>query len=190
MQVLNQKLIDTPVMSLQSGDSLGVTSEIIIDPRKLQIAAFYVSGPRIQATSILHTEDIREIGSLGMIVDSADNIMELDENLVRLNEIINFNFVLIGKPVIDDTKKKLGKVVEYSIDTLNFNIQKLYVSQSVIKNFSSSNLVINRSQVVEVTDHAVIVRSATVPKTEGLVQAINPFRKPAGNLAPEQSKLE
>jgi sporulation protein YlmC with PRC-barrel domain len=188
MLLLNSQLQNVPIMSLQSGSSLGTTAEPIIDPRKLQIVAYYVTGPRIQAKSVVHTSDIREFGPLGFIVDSADNVMELDDDLIRLKEVINFNFSLLGKTVVDDTKKRLGKVGEYTIESDGFTVQKLHVTQTVIKNFTNSNLVIHRSQIVEITDSKIIVKSATLPETTGLVQAINPFRKNQNSLASESTK--
>ncbi len=185
MLLLNTQLINTPVMSLQSGTSLGSVSEPIIDPRKLQVVALRVTGPRILEPSVLHTSDIRELGPLGFIVDGADSIMTLDEDLVRLQEVISLNFSLIGKLVVDDTKKRLGKVVEYTLESEGFTIQKIHVGQSVLKNITNSNLIIHRTQIVEITDREIIVRSATVQDRVGLGQALNPFRKSPSSLAPD-----
>ncbi len=164
-------------MSLQSGSELGVAAEPIIDPRKLFIVAYYVSGPRILEQSVLHTQDVREFGPLGFIVDSADTVMTLDEDLVRLQEVIQLKFELLGKIVVDDTKKKLGKVVEYAVESEGFSIQKIHVSQSVMKNITSSNLIIHRTQIIEITDSKIIVKSGTIKEPVGLAQVLNPFRK-------------
>lgn len=177
MLLLNKSLINTPVMSLQSGGQLGSTVATVIDPRKLQIVALYVAGPRIHEVSVLHTSDIREVGPLGLIVNDADDIMPVGEDLVRLQEVIAMRFELIDKTVLDDTKKKLGKVTEYTVDSDSFMVKKLHVGQSVFKNLSNSSLLIDRSQIVEVTDKTIVVRSASVPETSGLGQLINPFRK-------------
>ena len=190
MLLLNTQLENVAVMSLQTGSALGTAANPIIDPRKLQIVAYYITGPRVQATSVLHTADIREFGPLGFIVDGADVIMELDEDLVRLQEVIDFKFNLLGKTVVDDHKKRLGKVGEYTVESDGFIIQKLHVSQSIMKNLASTNLVIHRSQIVEITDHQIVVRSATVQQPIGLSNVINPFRKtPSPSLSPDGSQL-
>ena len=186
MLLLSSQVNNTSVMSLQSGSELGKVGKAIIDPRNLSVAAYYVSGPRIQTASVLHSSDIREYGPLGFIVDSTDNVMALDADLVRLQEVIGLNFTLIDKQVIDEQKKKLGKVTDYTLEFESFEIQKIHVSQSVMKNFSNSNLIINRSQIVEVTNKQIIVRSATIPVSTGLPQVLNPFRRP--NSAMNQSK--
>ena len=147
--------------------------------------AFKVKGPRIFEDSVLHTTDIHEVGPLGLTVNSADDIMTLDHDLVRLNEVINLNFSLVGKTVVDDTGKKLGKVSEYSVETDSFIIKKLHVSLSIMKNISNTALIIDRSQIKEITDKSVIVRSASVKEATGLSQILNPFRKPASSLGSE-----
>lgn len=188
MLLLNSQLNNVSVMSLQTGASLGTAHEPIIDPRKLQIIAFYIAGPRIQATSVIHTDDIREFGPLGFIVNGADSIMELDEDLVRLREVIDFKFSLLGKTVVDDRKKRIGKVTEYTLESDGFVIQKLHVGQSLMKNIASSNLIIHRSQIIEITDYLIIVRSAELPQTVGLSQIMNPFRKQQPGMSPDASK--
>jgi len=168
MLVLNTQLQNTPIMSLQNGGQLGTTAEAIIDPRKLQVVAYYAVGTRIQESSVLHASDIREIGPLGIIVDSADNIMTLDEDLVRLQEVIDLKFKIVGLSVVDEQKQKLGKVTEYTIETGGFFIQKIHVSQSLLKNIASSNLIIHRTQIVELTDNYIVVKSTPFKSQLGL----------------------
>lgn len=190
MLLLNTQVQNIPVMSLQTGAALGTATSAIIDPRKLIVTAYYVAGPRIQTASVLHTSDIREFGPLGFIVDGTESVMDLDQDLVRLQEVINFKFELIGKLVIDENKKKLGKVSEYALETEGFTIQKLHISQSLMKNLGSSKLVIHRSQIVEINDRQIIVRAATVPKAVGLAQVMNPFRKTPAGLAPDTADTD
>lgn len=184
MLVLQKNLENLPVMSLQNGAKLGNVGEAIIDPRKLQITAYWVTGPRILHQSVLHVADIREHGPLGFIVDNADSIMEFDDHLVRLKEVVNLRFTLLGKTVIDERKHKLGKVVDYALETGSYLVQKIYVAQSIMKNITSSNLIISRTQIVEINDQFVVVRSGSVQEPVGLMQALNPFRKAQGSLAP------
>lgn len=190
MLVLNTQLQNIAVMSLQTGGLLGTATTPIIDPRKLQIVAYYVTGPRIQEVSVLHVSDIRELGPLGFIVNGAESIMPLDEDLVRLQEVVNLHFTLVGKLVVDENKKKLGKVTEYTLESDSFTIQKFHVGQSMIKNIKNTNLIIHRSQIVELTDRQIVVRSAAVKERVGLAQVLNPFRGTSGSLSPEAMKMK
>jgi hypothetical protein len=59
-----------------------------------------------------------------------------------------------------------------------------------MKNLKSANLLIHRSQVVEVTDTKIIVRSGSVKEQVGLAQVLNPFRKNAQAQLTPEARLE
>lgn len=183
MLVLSNRILNVPLMSLQTGMQIGATHQAIIDPRRLIVVAFYCEGPRISfRPAVVHTSDIREFSSVGMIIDSADSIMPLDD-LVRLQEIVDFNFELIGKPVVEEDGQKLGSVVDFTIDTTSFAIAKLHVKQAIWRSFGFSELLIDRSQVKSITDKKIIVKRADMPNgeiAEGQRRQLitNPFRKP------------
>lgn len=183
------RVLGAPVMSLQTGQPLGRLSTPIIDPYTLRIVAFYVEGPRLDfSPAVLFTDDIREFGRLGAIVDSVDNIMSTD-GLVRLNEIISYNFTLNRIPVVDNNKRKLGKVNAYVIDPLNFEIRQLQVKPSVFRSLSTAELLVNRSQIIKVEPDKITVKVPTVqqPAREATItedgrrilnpEFDNPFRK-------------
>ena len=156
------RVLGAPVMSLQTGQPLGRLSTPIIDPYTLRIVAFYVEGPRLDfSPAVLFTNDIREFGHLGAIVDSVDNIMSTD-GLVRLNEIISYNFTLNRILVVDDNKRKLGKVSGYVIDPLNFEIRQLQVRPSVFRSLSTAELLVNRNQIVKVEPTKITVKAPTL----------------------------
>ena len=175
---------NTPVMSLQTGSELARASRAIINPHNLSIIAYELSGHLLdQQPSLLRIADIREIGSLGMIIDSTDEIVGLDD-IIDLKEVYEYNFELIDKLVIDDKKHKLGKVIGYTVDPDSFTIQQIQVKKPLFKSFSDVELLIHRSQVVKVTDDVVIVKSAIVEQkqTKAVVPSggmvfDNPFRK-------------
>ena len=152
-------------MSLQTGQPLAFMTEPIINPYNLKIVAFYVNGPGVGfQPAVVFTEDIREFSEVGAIVDDSDNIMSPD-GMVRLNEVISYAFTLTGLPVVTDHKQKMGKVEEYIVDTMNFEIQQLHVKPPFWHSFSVASLTINRRQIVEVTPDRIVVKAPTVPKT-------------------------
>jgi len=168
-------------MSLQTGTQVGVTGKPIIDPRELTIVAFYCEGPLINfQPAILHVEDIRENSEIGIIIDSSENIMPPDD-LVRLNEVLNFHFELEGKQVIQDDGHKLGKIADYAVDVDSFYIVKLHIKPTLLQSLTAAEHIIDRSQIKSITDKEVIVRTATVadkqPAAVKRPPMDNPFRK-------------
>lgn len=189
MLVSIDTLLQSPVMSLQTGTQLAVTTGAIVDPRQMSVVAFYVEGQGLeQSPSYLYVNDIREISDIGLIVDDTTKLMSLD-GLVRLKEIIDFNFELVGLKVVDEHKRKLGKVSGYSIETMDYLVMQVYTEQSLLRSLSTMNNTIHRSQIVSVNNTLLVVQSPTV--REGVTQAAkdasnvltNPFRQ--GTLPPD-----
>lgn len=178
MLLTNNRLTSIPVLSLQTGTQLGQTTQPIIDPRQLQVVALYCAGPHVDNKAVLHTSDIREVSTMGFIVDGADSLMAID-GLVRLQEVINYRFELLGKKVYDTHKRKLGRVEGYSIDSESFFIMKIHVQQPLFKNFLTGGmLIIDRTQIIEVNDKRIVVKAADVKAgaTERTQILQNPFR--------------
>lgn len=167
-------------MGLQTGTRLAVTKYPIIDPSNLKIVAYEVEGPMlVEHPSLIRIADVRELSDVGMIIDSHDEFVGLDDVIV-IKKLCDLGFKLIGLNVIDETKRKLGKVVDYSLDTDSFIIQQLHVKQGLMKSLTDTELLVHRSQIIEVNDSAIIVRSAA-KKLESIAKPdkmtyMNPFR--------------
>lgn len=170
-------------MGLQTGSELAQTERAIIDPRTLEIVAYELSGPLLDMhPSLLRVADVREFSDIGMIVDSSDEFVSPDD-IIKLGEIYKLNFTLLGMPVIDKKRHKLGKVEGYTIETSGFLIQQLQVKRPLLKSLNDTQLLIHRTQITEINDSAIIVQSETKP-AEPIMHSVrayaNPFRKGPG----------
>lgn len=178
MLISGKELIDMPVMGLQTGKELAQTSVAVINPRNLSVIAYRVSGAHLDHDpSYLRTADIREIGSLGMIVDSSDEFLEPDD-IISDKKIYDLEFELDGKQVVDDHKTKIGKVNDYIIDLESFVIQQIVVKRPLLKSFKDDELLVHRSQIVEVTDDTIVIKSGKLNervKSEKSHSYVNPF---------------
>ncbi len=190
MLILGSRLIHTPIMSLQTGTRLAHTAKPIIDPANLRIVAYEVEGPLLaENPSFMRTADIREYGRLGMIIDSNDELIGLDD-VIHIKQLVELKFPLIGLQVIDDQKRKLGKVDDYTLDTGDFLIQQINVRRGLIKGITDTGFLVNRSQIIEINNNAIIVKSPSVKSVEPVMQAIrgefvNPFRNHKPQAKPE-----
>lgn len=181
MLLLGSRLIHTPVMSLQTGTRLAQTVRPIIDPSNLRILAYEVDGPLLaEKPSFVRTADIREYGRLGMIINGNDELIALDE-VIQIKKLFDLNFELLGLQVIDDQKRKLGKVDDYTLDTTDFVIQQINVRRGFLKGITDTGLLVNRSQIIEINNTSIIVKAPSVRSVEPVMQSIrgeftNPFR--------------
>lgn len=181
MLTLGSRLLRTPVMSLQTGSQLGIAVKPLIDPANLKIIAYQVEGSLVtENPSFLRTVDIREYGDIGMIINSTDELVGLDD-VINIKKIYDLRFSLVGLQVIDQQKRKIGRVSDYTLETNSFVIQQLSVRRGILKGIVDTGLLINRSQIIEINNTTVIVRSPTVRVSEPVSQAVrgefvNPFR--------------
>ena len=189
MLLPSTRFIDTPVMSLQTASELGRTVRPIINPRELSIVAFELHGINLDyEPSLLRINDIREIGPMGMIIDSSDELISVSD-VIKIKEIYELNFELVGLKVIDDKKRNVGKVTGFTLDASSFFIQQLQVKRPLLKSFGDPEFLIHRSQVVKITDDYLLVKSPDIRHKEAVAEPTgqmfeNPFRKPA-QPAPE-----
>ena len=182
--MLGTRLNETPVMSLQTGTRLAQTGTPLINPANLKIIAFKLEGPLLtEHPSFLRTADIREIGAIGMIIDSSDELIGL-EDVIKIKELYELNFSLIGMNVIDEHKHKLGKVDGYTVETSSFVIQQLNVKRGLLKGLNDTGLLVHRSQITEINDTTIVVKTtAKKISPDPVLRAtrhdyINPFRNP------------
>jgi len=181
MLILGSRLLRTPVMSLQTGTLLATAVRPIIDPANLRILAYEVEGDLlVEKPSFIRTDEIREYGHLGMIIDSSDELIGIDD-VIQVKKIHDLGFSLIGLHVIDENGRKLGKVDDYTLETGNFIIQQLNVRRGIFQGITDTGLLVNRSQIIEINNTAVIVKSPTVKSSEPIMKSIrsefiNPFR--------------
>lgn len=105
---------------------------------------------------ILLCQDIRDIIPQGMVVNDHDVLADPDE-LVRLKDVLELNFELLGKPVQTVSRQKVGKVSDYAVETTTMFVQKIYASQSILKNLTGGSLSIDRTQINEITNRRIII---------------------------------
>lgn len=182
-----------PVLSLHVGGMIASTNEAVIDPEDLRVIAYTLEGPIIkndpEVGDILDINDVREVSNTGLIVDSADRFVTR-EDVIRFDKVMDLNFNLVGLKVVTQNGKKIGKIIDYTLDSSTFMIYQLIVQRPFMSSLIDPELTINRSQIVEIDDYKVTIKhdkaQVKVPKAkkkaaeeEFVPNFTNPFRKPA-----------
>ena len=156
MLQLSGSLLGRPVMSLRTGGEVATTVSAIINPNNLKLEGFYCQDRLSKQRVVLLYQDIRDIIKQGIVVNDHDVVVEPHE-LVRLKDVMALNFELKDKQVITESKNKIGKVSDYAVEIETMFIQKLYVTQSLLKSLGGGNLSIDRSQIIEITNRKIVV---------------------------------
>ena len=156
MLKLSANLLNQPVMSLRTGQQVATTTRAIINPNNLKIEGFYCLDRFKHNELVLLYQDIRDVISQGIVVNEHDVLAE-PEDLVRLKDIMDLQFELLGKPVVTLSKQKLGKVTDFATEIETMYIQKIYASQGLLKGLTRGSIGIDRNQINETTDKKIIV---------------------------------
>jgi uncharacterized protein YrrD len=170
MLKLSESFLSAPVLSLRTGSPIGSIVGPIINPNNLKVEGWYVEDGFSKDKLILLTQDIRDILPQGLAVNDHEVLSEPEE-LVRLKEVMDYKFELVGKYVTTTADKKIGKVSDYAIETESMFVKKIYVGQSIIKNFSGGTLSIDRTQIVEITNRRIVIEE---PENRAGVKAPSP----------------
>ena len=195
MLITSSKLIGTPVLSLEVGGAISHISDIVVDPDTLKIIAFHLSGgvaPRTGA-NYLSASSVREYSQYGIVIDSANEFVSPDD-VVKISDILQLNFSLIGLKVESKRHHKIGKVIDYTITSDDFTIQQIIVKRPALKSFTDSELTIHRREIVEITDYKIIVKDEAkvlkerAEKEDFVPNFVNPFRKSEQGYAPADNQ--
>ncbi len=180
MLIIGSRLINAPVMSLQTGSEIAKTEREIIDTANLKIIGYELKGRLLNKKMMLRVEDIREISDIGMIIDSQDEIIAPGD-VIKFDEIDRKGFMIVDMPVRDEKGRKLGKVSDYTLDIGSFMVQQLTVRRPILKSLNDVELIIHRSQIIEINNHAIIVKAEAGVKDKIYAASpgayVNPFRK-------------
>jgi hypothetical protein len=158
MLKLSSSLLNRPVMSLRAGNQIAVAEKPIINPHNLKILGWWCSAAG--GRQILLAEEVREDMPSGVAVNDEAALSEPGD-LVRYKEVLDIDFELIDK-LVRTKRQRLGKINDFSYNDGMF-VQKLYVARPLHKVFTSEDtLIIDREQILEVTDKYILVRDTEI----------------------------
>ena len=185
MLVVGSKLIGMAVMSVHVGGEIARVKTPIVDPAGLRVIGYELTGPLLRGMKeqILLTDDVREYGRLGLIIDSRDELVA-QEDVVRIDEVMKLNFDLVGLKVVTKKGQRLGKVSDYLLDTSDFLIAKIIVQRPIVKSLLDPELVIDRVEIIEIDDYKLVVKDEEAKlkvkekKMQFAPNFVNPFREP------------
>ncbi|MGH7196078.1 MAG: hypothetical protein ACREGA_04885 [Candidatus Saccharimonadales bacterium] len=158
MLQLSKTLINRPVLSLRTGKPVATAVAPIFNPNNLKIEGFYCQdGFDKKKHLVLLYQDIRDCIDQGFVINDHDCLSD-PADLVRIQDLLELNFQLIGKSVMTLSKDKVGKVNDFATEIETMFVQKIYVSQPLRKTIVNGSLSVDRNQIVEITDRRIIIQ--------------------------------
>ena len=181
MLIEGSKLLKYPILSLHTASRIAEVKGLVIDPNFLKVVAFEISATSSRQSLFLEASSVREFSKMGMIVDSDEEFVKKD-NVIKLKETIDLGFSLDNMKVISKKKAMLGRIEDFIINTEDFQIMQLIVKRPIYKALIDPELVIGRSDIHEINDSEIIVKSeeGTIMKKSGTLDFVpnfvNPFK--------------
>ena len=181
MLIEGSKLLKYPILSLHTASRIAEVKGLVIDPNFLKVVAFEISAASSRQSLFLEASSVREFSKMGMIVDSDEEFVEKDD-VIKLKETSDLGFSLDNMKVISKKKAMLGRIEDFIINTEDFQIMQLIVKRPIYKALIDPELVIGRSDIHEINDSEIIVKSeeGTIMKKSGTLDFVpnfvNPFK--------------
>ena len=161
MYTLASQMDNLPIISLQTGEAVAWIREPIIAIATLEILAFRCESNNQKHTQVLMMRDVRQLAADCIIVDTEDELTDPDD-IVRLKSMIKSSYNPLEKMVVSDTGRKLGSVEDYTVNLETHRVQQLHVRQSLLRSWIGSSLIIDRTQIIEISPSRITVRDSTV----------------------------
>lgn len=162
MLQLSKAVINQPIMSLRTGGQVATATSPIINPNNLRIEGWYCQDGFSNKTLVLLSQDVRDVLKQGLVIDDHDNLTEPNE-LIRLKDILEIDFRLLGMSVTTVNHQRMGKVTDFAVELGTFYIQKIYLTQSLMKGLSGGNLGVDRNQIIEITNRKIVIEDPLKP---------------------------
>ena len=181
MLIEGSKLLNYPILSLHTASNIAEVKALIIDPNFLKVVAFEINVASSKQGLFLETASVREFSKMGMIVDSAEEFVEQGD-VIKLKEMIELGFTLENMKVLSKKKTMLGRVEDFMVTTDDFRVMQLIIKRPIYKSLIDPELVIGRSEIHEINDTEIIVKSeeSTIMKKSGALDFVpnfvNPFK--------------
>lgn len=181
MLIEGSKLLNYPILSLHTASKIAEVKALIIDPNFLKVVAFEINAASSKQRLFLETASVREFSKMGMIVDSDEEFVEQGD-VIKLKEMIELGFTLENMKVLNKKKTMLGRVEDFIVTTDDFRVMQLIIKRPIYKSLIDPELVIGRSEIHEINDTEIIVKSdeSTIIKKSGALDFVpnfvNPFK--------------
>lgn len=181
MLIEGSKLLNYPILSLHTASRIAEVKALVVDPNFLKIVAFEISAVSSKQRLFLDVTSVREFSKMGMIVDSDEEFIEQND-VIKIKETIELGFILENMKVVTKKKTMLGRVEDFMVTTDDFQVMQLIVKRPIYKALIDPELVIGRSEIHEINDNEIIVKSeeSTIMKKSGTLDFVpnfvNPFK--------------
>jgi sporulation protein YlmC with PRC-barrel domain len=153
--------IGKPVVLAREQALIGIVEDLVINPDNgLFVGILLKEGFGKKMTKVVASKDIMEANSKFIIIKGLSAVGEKDE-IVRIKDILDKDISIIGNQVYTIRNQYLGKVYDYTIETLTSSLSKIYVKPTLFHSLST-DFIISSQQIIAIEKKRIIVEDGAI----------------------------
>lgn len=166
MERLYSNILGTPIVEDDFHRPVSSVKDLVIDPESGKLLALVVNNAK---KLIIVPRDIRAWGER-IQISGAESIIEAGE-VLRVAEVMKTGIGIFHSKVESLDKHELGLVVDFSLDSQEWGLSKLYTAKVFWGLVRYSERVIDARDIVEIRPRKIIVKAdaQTVKEKEAVV---------------------
>ena len=144
----SKKLLGMPVISLESGEQIGVVKGFIVDSKAIKIAALVLEqkGGWFKDARIITFEHIKNVGEHAITVEITRCIQKAS-SLPQIMALSKHAIEIIGTKVISQEGNLLGTVEEFFFEPVTGNIIVLEISGRLFDSLFKGKAFLNAAYI-------------------------------------------
>lgn len=156
MLIEAKNILDLPIATIDEKAKIGLVKQIVVDKKNAKVLGFivHINSFLFGKNLFLSESDVLDIDSNGLTTQNKENLIDPQE-VMRVKKIIDERFNIFGLDAITKSKKRLGKISNFVIETQTLQIVKFYI------NTMFENKIINFDKVYKITKKEIIFEEDT-----------------------------
>lgn len=150
MLITASNLIGKPIITAEEKEIVGNVFEIIVSPENGKVEAF-LSKAMFKKPHVVSEQDVLDVGKNGVIINDAQALI-LPSEIIKVNEIIKKKIKILNAKAVTKSKKKLGVVEDFVIETDTAQVVKFYIKGGLFlpaRILSSDNVIkIEKNRII------------------------------------------
>lgn len=161
MEKRYSQVLGLKVISQANHKVLGRVANVLLNTDKGLVAAFFLS---LIGDRIVIPVDILELNN-AIVIHSEKDIVRIDE-VQRVSEVKEKGQYILTKKVYTESGIYLGRVFDFSFDTKEFRLKKIYANKVFLWILFPQKSLIDARHIIDIQPRKVIVRDAVVQEIE------------------------
>lgn len=125
MLIQATEILNKPVLTQKENLQVGKVSEVIVDPEKGRVVGFLIYQI-FQKPKVVSEIDVLDLTNEGLLIISKEALISSTEN-TQIQEIFKQKIKILKSRAITESKKNLGTVEDFLIETDTACITKFYI---------------------------------------------------------------